>query len=256
MGSEPFSPAIDPRGLTDNGSLLVFRRLAQNVRVFKEFCAKEVARIAPQWPGLSSDHLAALIVGRWPSGAPVKVGDEHDPGGSPPENEFDFHDDPAAMNCPFGTHIRKVNPRSGRKDVVEVPRMLRRGIPFGLAFDVAPDNDDRGLAFLAFQTSLKSQFEFLAQHWMNSSVNPAPESDLLVGRSSRTRVMQIMRPNGRISVHAPAVEWIIPTGGAYFFVPSRSGLEKFGTPPARIGLWKATRLWIVAADSIKASLLH
>src|SRR5207245_2800913 len=99
-----------------------------------------------------------------------------------PDNNFDFQDDPDARSCPFGAHIRKVNPREGKKDVVEVPRMLRRGIPFGPAFDAAPDENNRGLAFLAFQTSIRSQFEFLTQHWMNSPLNPAPENDLLVGR--------------------------------------------------------------------------
>jgi deferrochelatase/peroxidase EfeB len=87
-GSNPFSPVVDPRDITDNGSLLVFRRLAQNVRAFRKFCADEAARISPQWAGLSADHLAALLVGRWPSGAPVKAGQSKDPGGSPPQITF------------------------------------------------------------------------------------------------------------------------------------------------------------------------
>jgi len=254
VGSDPFSPVVDPRGVTDNGSLLVFRRLAQDVRAFRKFCADEAARIAPLWPGLTADHLAALLVGRWPSGAPVKAGQTQDPGGSPPDNAFDFQDDPGARSCPFGSHIRKVNPRSGPKDVVEVPRMLRRGIPFGLPFDVAPDQDDRGLAFLAFQTSVKSQFEFLTQHWMNSALNPARGNDLLVGRSNDIRTMQIEGPGGPIDISAPEMRWILPTGGAYLFAPSRSGLAKFGTPPARLGLWKAQQLWAITFDTIKGAM--
>ena len=87
-----------------------------------------------------------------------------------------FQDDPDALSCPFGAHIRKVNPRKGPKDVVDVPRVLRRGIPFGPTFEKAPDTNDRGLAFIAFQTSVKSQFEFVSQHWMNSALNPARET--------------------------------------------------------------------------------
>jgi Dyp-type peroxidase family len=253
-GSDPFSPVIDPRGITDNGSLLVFRRLAQNVRVFRKFCADEVERKSPQWPGLSAAHLAALLVGRWPSGAPVRAGQAQDPGGSPPDNGFDFQDDAAAQSCPFGAHIRKVNPRKGRKDVVEVPPVLRRGIPFGAPFDSAPDEDDRGLAFLAFQTSVKSQFEFLTQHWMNSSLNPAPENDILVGRAGDMRSLKIGGPNGPIEVSVPELGWIVPTGGAYLFAPSRSGLAKFANEPAPIGLWKAKQLWAITSDSIKAVL--
>ena len=254
-GSSPFSPVVDPRGITDNGSLLVFRRLEQNVQAFEKFCMDEFARIAPQWPGLTPQHLAALLVGRWPSGAPVKAGQNTDPGAPEPDNDFDFLDDPAASSCPFGAHIRKINPREGPKDFRPVPRILRRGIPFGPAFEVAPDERDRGLAFLAFQSSIQTQFEFLTLHWMNSDANPAPGSDLLVGRADAARTMQIPGPNGPIDVSAQETPWIIPTGGAYLFAPSRSGLAKLGTPPAPLGLWKAHQLWAITSDSIRSYLL-
>jgi deferrochelatase/peroxidase EfeB len=147
-----------------------------------------------------------------------------------------------------------VNPRSGQKDVVEVPRMLRRGIPFGAAFDSAPDQDDRGLAFLAFQTSITQQFEFLTLHWMNSGKDPAPENDLLVGRADGARSLKIAGPNGPVDVSAPELQWIVPTGGAYLFAPSRTGLAKFGASPAPMGLWKAQQLLAITVDSIKANL--
>lgn len=256
VGSAPYSPVVDPRGITDNGSLLVFRRLAQNVPNFRNYIAREYARISAQWPSLTASHLAALIVGRWPSGAPVKAGQIEDPGGTPPDNAFDFQDDPDARSCPFGAHIRKVNPRNGPKDVVEVPRMLRRGIPFGPTLDTKPDQDDRGLAFLAFQSSIKGQFEFLTQHWMNSALNPARGNDLLVGRSDSPRTMSISGPNGSVEVSAPELQWIVPTGGAYLFAPSRSGLKKFGTPPAPIGLWKLKQFWALTSDSVRTSLFE
>ena len=255
-GSAPFSPVVDPRGLTDNGSLLVFRRLAQNVSNFHAYLTEELAKISADWPRLTLEHLAALLVGRWPSGAPVKAGQTQDPGGSPPDNTFDFHEDTNAQSCPFGAHIRKVNPRSGPKDVVEVPRILRRGIPFGPTFDSRPDETDRGLCFLAFQSSIKEKFEFLTQHWMNSVLNPARGNDLLVGRSDDVRSMTINGPNGPIQVSAPELQWIVPTGGAYLFAPSRSGLAKFGTPPAPLRMWKLQHLWARASDTVKASLFE
>jgi Dyp-type peroxidase family len=249
-GDAPFSPTIDPSGITKNGSLLVFRRLKQDVRVFRQFCADEAHRLAAQWPQLSKERLAALLVGRWPSGAPVKASASQDPGGSPPDDSFDFHDDPDSLSCPFGAHIRKVNPRNGRKDVVEVPRLLRRGIPFGPRFEVDP-NAERGLIFLAFQTSIKSQFEFMTQHWMNSPLNPAPGHDLLVGRSEDPRSLKIMGPNGPIEVLDGGQEWIRPAGGAYLFAPSRSGLAKFGTSPASLGWWKARQLFAIASHNVR-----
>jgi len=254
--SGPFWPVVDPRGLTDNGSLLVFRRLAQDVAAFRSFCAAEAMRLAPQWPGLTAYHLAALLVGRWPSGTPVAAGQTRDPGQLPPSNDFDFKIDPGGASCPFGAHIRKINPRSGPKDVLEVPRMLRRGVPFGPLYDSAP-GADRGLAFLAFQSSVKSQFEFLTQHWMNSALNPGRGNDLLVGRSDGSpRAMQIPGPAGPIQVSAPLADWITPTGGAYLFAPGKSGLAKFGTPPASLGLWKAHQLWAITLDSVKQFLFE
>jgi hypothetical protein len=101
---------------------------------------------------------------------------------------------------------------------------------------------------------VKSQFEFLTLHWMNSENNPAKGNDILVGRSDGVRVMQIVGPNGPIDVSTGDMSWIVPTGGAYLFAPSRSGLEKFGKPPAPIGLWKAQQLWAIASDAVKGYL--
>ena len=252
IGEDPFWPVVDPRGVTDNGSLLVFRRLRQDVRLFRKSCSDEAARIAPFWPGITANQLAALMVGRWPSGAPVKKDQKEDPGSISPKNDFDFHEDPDGSSCPFGAHIRKVNPRNGRKDVVEIPRILRRGIPFGPLYDLAPNEEDRGLAFIAFQTSIKSQFEFLTRNWMNSLVNPGPGNDLLVGRPAGTPSMKVVGPNGPIDVSAPSVQWVVPTGGAYLFAPSRSGLRKFGTPPAPLGFWKVQRVIAKVTDSLNS----
>ena len=251
-GGEPYSPVVDDRKVTDNGSLLVWRRLRQDVTSFRAFCAHAAEMATVNWPTLTGDHLAALLVGRWPSGTPVKAGVSADPAISPPDNSFDFSDDLDAKSCPFGAHIRKVNPRAGPKDVVDIPRMIRRGIPFGRRYDEAPDELERGLIFLAFQSSIKGQFEFLTQHWMNSALKPARGDDLLVGRGDTLRSMAILGPNGPINIPAPAHPWITPSGGAYLFAPSRAGLKKLADPPAPLGLWKAKQLIYMATDRIKA----
>ena len=72
--------------------------------------------------------------------------------------------------CPVAAHIRKVYPRGDEKESeVQRHRLLRRGIPYGepsLSSPTAPvpDTEDaayRGLLFLAYQTSIENQFEFL-----------------------------------------------------------------------------------------------
>jgi Dyp-type peroxidase family len=251
-GLLPAKPSLDPRGVTDNGSLLVWRRLGQDVKAFRDFCAATATQLAPQWPDLSQEHLAALLVGRWPSGAPMLAGQVADPNPPTIDNSFDFSTDANGASCPFGAHIRKVNPRTGKKDVVDVPRVLRRGIPYGKRYDEAPGETDRGLTFLAFQTSIKDQFEFLTQHWMNSNDKPAPESDLLVGRRTPPGSLAIRGPSGPISVNGPAKPWITPSGGAYLFAPGRSGLRKLAEQPAPGIQWRAQKLMLQIVAPIRA----
>jgi Dyp-type peroxidase family len=242
--NEPeFLPAGDPGGFLRNGSFLVFRRLTQDVSSFKNFCITKAADLGGSFPGMTDRHLAALLVGRWPSGAPVSMDVGDDPGPIPDEDSFDFGDDPDGRKCPFGAHIRKVNPRSGPKDVVHSPRLLRRGIPFGPAFDVDPAAE-RGLAFVSFQTSIEDQFEFLTGRWMNSPVRPAPSAghDLLVGRSRAERSMSMMGPNGKVEVSDNGRQWITPTGGGYLFAPGRSALSRIGQAPSRGVIWRTQRM--------------
>jgi Dyp-type peroxidase family len=228
---QPAMNQVDAIGLTKNGSLLVFRRLAQDVGAFREFFVAESARLLPQWPGLTRQHLAALIVGRWPSGAPVSATVPTDPGPGPDDNAFDFLNDPAALHCPFGAHIRKVNPREGDRDVVDVPRILRRGIPFGPLFEEDP-GAKRGLLFVAYQSSLKRQFVFISGRWMNTPNLPHDGSgiDLLVGRALGARSMPINGPTGTVVVTFDKSHWIKPTGGAYLFAPGRNGLAMLDRP--------------------------
>lgn len=250
-GGTPYAPTIDPRGVTDNGSLLVWRRLGQDVQAFREFCQAAATTAATQWPAITKEKLAALLVGRWPSGTPLQEGNDVDPGIDSTKNDFDFSSDPEGRVCPFGAHIRKVNPRAGRKDVVDIPRILRRGIPFGPKYDESDSKADRGLVFIAFQSSIKNQFEFLTQHWMNSPLNPAPGDDLLIGRRMGMRSLTLCGPNGSVAIDGPSQFWIVPTGGAYLFAPSRSGLRKLAEPSAPLGLWKVQQVIYRSMQRIK-----
>lgn len=226
-GGSPVRPYRDERDVADNGSLLVLRRLEQNVAAFAAFADSEAAKLRSQgWSSINARQLQALLVGRWPSGALASVDCDQDPG-QLPNNEFDFSDDPSGLKCPGGAHIRKVNPRSGAKDRVEIPRILRRGIPFGRPFADDP-NGVRGLNFVSFQTSIERQFEFLVQHWMNSRDKPARGEDLLAGRDQAARSLTIRCAHGDFTVSSGGRQWITPTGGAYLFAPGRAGLRKLG----------------------------
>src|SRR5262249_2955244 len=94
-GGTPPSLAVDARKLTDTGSLLVSRGLARDVKAFRGFCASEAEGLKQLWRDFSAQDRAALlgglIVGRWPSGAPLQAGVTADPRPMTPDNSFTFH---------------------------------------------------------------------------------------------------------------------------------------------------------------------
>jgi Dyp-type peroxidase family len=164
--------------------------------------------------------------------------------------------DAEGLRCPFAGHIRKAYPRDDTGTLVFKPptsevttqthRLLRRGIPFGDPFYPAPDpshdadTGNRGLLFACYQTSIERQFEFVTQNWVNNpefkdrSKNGKLQSghDLIIGQSnadgSRARrcVLRIPQADGSTKnvIVAANEEWVIPTGGGYFFAPSIDAL--------------------------------
>jgi len=217
--AEP-APASSHPEWARRGSYLVCRRLRQDVEAFWNFAAEAAART-----GLDVIHLASLLVGRWPSGAPLMRATTADDGKLAKDvyanNHFLFEDDtrPVALRptrnhsgdtfpqargdvfgtvCPHFAHIRKTNPRDaatefGKPQDSMLRMILRRGIPFGPALFADPDGspsppeDDRGLMFLCYGATIEDQFEFLTRRWANSALQPNPGGqDPVIGqRDSR-----------------------------------------------------------------------
>jgi deferrochelatase/peroxidase EfeB len=103
----------DSRDLGLNGSYLVYRQLAQDVRGLWRWVAGEAVRV-----GVTMEDLAESMVGRRLSGAPLgalTVGrsipgvESRDSG----LNGFLYDTDPDGLSCPIGAHIRRANPRTG-----------------------------------------------------------------------------------------------------------------------------------------------
>src|SRR5207342_2836185 len=71
-GGVPFDPGVVP-AWARNGSYLVIRRLRQDVRAFRETIARQARALArkPGFAGTTAAGLAAKLVGRWTSCAPV-----------------------------------------------------------------------------------------------------------------------------------------------------------------------------------------
>jgi Dyp-type peroxidase family len=190
----PRPPQPSSDGLAKNGSFMVFRRLKQQVPEFTQFILTEAASVQGTdknvvTTGMDPVLLGARMVGRWKSGAPIALTPSQDDttlGKDPTQNNnFDFSDDQIERRCPFGAHIRKVNPRQDfapptnpndptvQDTAVDPRRIMRQGIPFGPEVSAAEQTQkktlqDRGLMFVCYQTSIPFQFEFLQHTWANN----------------------------------------------------------------------------------------
>jgi deferrochelatase/peroxidase EfeB len=155
-------------------------------------------------------------------------------------------------------------------------RILRRGIPFGPVSPSTPESpfDDgvnRGLHFLAYQASIVNQFEFITRNWVNNPnfkerfrKQPAgPLSDPkqqggghdpIIGQNAaagenrvRTFTIAYTDDQGRRQVEQVSTadverkEWVIPTGGGYFFAPSIKALCQMAGVETETGRCKKER---------------
>jgi len=230
-----------------DGSFLVFRRLRQDVGSFHEFL-HDTAQGLKIDPGL----FGAKCVGRWTSGAPILHAPEQDDAELAKDdlknNDFEFRkEDRKGRVCPFASHIRKVYPRDDEKDlpakkqplnerITQTHRLLRRGIPYGAPSPSSPnaplqDSVDRGLLFLAYQTSIEEQFEFVQKQANNPDFKERGAGyDPIIGQNGRSkkreRQFTLFVKGRKEPVIVPINrEWVIPTGGGYFFSPSIRALH-------------------------------
>lgn len=241
-GSDPWgNPVSALPAWAQNGSLVAFRILAQDVGGFRAFAAQHAADV-----GLDPETLEAKLVGRWKSGAPLATA----PGGDDPAqvgaNGFDYSDDPQGANTPRFAHIRKSNPRSqqppGAADSAR-RRILRRGIPYGPplpAQDASPEDlaAERGLLFFCCQASLENQFEFLQRVWCNDpnfpqgptrpvgGYNPVPGApadgpDPIIGQHHGAGVDSFIPAGHQLALQ----QFVKLRGGEYLIAPSLDGLQ-------------------------------
>lgn len=230
------------KDLGRNGSYLVFRKLHQDVAGFRQYFRDTFSD--PQ----ERELMAAKIVGRWPNGAPLTLAPSQDQADNPNLtnlNDFSYMDDPHGYRCPIGAHIRRTNPRDSLEQDpqqslknVNRRRILRRGALYGEPLPKGTFEDDekpRGVLFFCINASIRRQFEFIQQAWIdNPKFNGLyNEKDPLIGCSENsskgkdapelTQQMTIQQESVRQKL-TDLPNFVSIKGGAYFFLPSISAL--------------------------------
>jgi Dyp-type peroxidase family len=269
-GEHPYSPKVDPakdpRGLLPpdaagsgkrdfgrNGSYMVLRQTSQDVRAFWRFLDEKTkgpdGRSKPEARLL----VAAKMVGRWPSGAPLAQSPNRDNPALQDGDNFGYHHrDPDGLTTPFGSHIRRTNPRDALTDdpvdsakLGRLHRIIRRGRAYGKPLDEtldpqrmleAPDDgEERGLQFICFNTNISRQFEFIQNTWINNQRFQGlyEDADPMVGdhdprRRGDTGVFTIPADPVRKRITGlPRFTQV--RGGAYFFIPGVKALRYLAT---------------------------
>ncbi|GGJ70982.1 Dyp-type peroxidase [Streptomyces brasiliensis] len=214
-----------PDVLGRNGTYVAYRKLHLKVADFR--CYLKDNSSSPE----EEELLAAKMVGRWRSGAPLVLAPDHDDpdlAADPTRaNDFTYRDqDPAGLCCPVGAHIRRTNPRDSLTDTivdVRIHRALRRGTTYGPMLpegQLEDDGAERGIVFIFMGADLVRQFEFLKTQWANDGdfVSLGTEKDPVIGNNDGTGTFTIpRRPVRRRLKQLP--RFAITKGGEYLFMP-------------------------------------
>ena len=219
-----------PPGLGRNGSYFALRILEQDVHAFETYLAQQSS-----CSGRSRDYLAARMLGRWPDGTPLRLSPDG-PSAQPHEqtsNAFGYAGDDEGVDCPIGSHIRRLNPRDSL--VIGKPRtrrIIRRGMPYGPPYDPKAGGDGkvRGLIGLFICGDLEQQFEFLQEVYINGDTSRArirDTRDPLMGahRGEPHDTFTFRCPQGEAVTLRNLPRFVHTRGSVYGFMPGINGLK-------------------------------
>jgi len=220
----------DPEVLRRNGTFLAFRKFHTRVAAFRKYLHEQSYSVDEQ------ELIAAKMVGRWRSGAPLVLTSERDDlslgAGADQNNSFSYKDDLRGLKCPFSAHIRRVNPRDALKNdivAVNLHYFLRRGTNYGPPLPdgiLEDDGAQRGGVFLLIGAHLQRQFEFVQSQWIASGnfINHGAEQDPIVGNAEGDGVFTVPNQPIRRRFHG-LPQFVVVRGGEYCFMPGLRALQ-------------------------------
>ena len=215
-----------PEILSKNGSYVAYIRMQEHVGRFRDFL-REHGKTKE-----GEELLAAKLMGRWRSGAPLVLAPEKDDPalGADMQRNNDFNYgamDPQGYACPLGSHVRRMNLRDTGHNMTR-RKMIRRGGTYGppLPEGAPEDGVERGIASFIGCASLVRQFEFTMNVWTNDPrfQELGNDRDPIIGTQDGSYDMTIpKRPIKKKITGLPAFTTV--RGGAYFFLPGIRALR-------------------------------
>jgi Dyp-type peroxidase family len=221
----------EPSELGRNGSFVVLRKYESRVGAFNDYIRSQADDEA------SEELLAAKMVGRWRSGAPLTLAPERDDpelGANPARNnDFDFSKDPRGLMCPHAAHMRRLNPRDSQLTImtdVNIHRIIRRSSTFGPKWQreltAGDDHGERGIFFIFISARAYDTIEFFQQEWINRGnfIDLGTERDPVIGLQETPGSFTIPQTPVRRRIDGVGTFNQL-RGGEYLFMPSLSALR-------------------------------
>jgi Dyp-type peroxidase family len=222
-----FAPMPQPEVLGRNGTYVAFRKLHQRVAAFRQYIRANAADAEEE------ELIAAKLMGRWRSGAPLALCPLHDDpelgADAARNNSFVFGDDTTGYVTPLGAHIRRMNPRDTPiAGEVRLHRMIRRGTAYGPLLPegvIEDDGVDRGIIFAFVGAHLRRQFEFVQSEWINLGV--------FIGLAGARDPVAAAGADGVFSIPRRPIpkrlkalpQFVVTRGGEYGFMPGLRALK-------------------------------
>ena len=209
------------RAFFRGGSFGVLHQMEQDVEAFDAFI-KEAANELK----IDVNDLKSKLCGRHPDGRLAGA----DPASGRIDDDFDFAHDPRGRHCPFGSHIRRMNPRMAVEADGALPHaarsraLLRRGMPYVL--DCDDGSQERGFVGHFFCASIEDQFEHLVGQWAErvplGSADRGRARDPLIGaHEPDDGDFEIPQDDPKASLRMKGLKpFVRVVGTAYLFYPS------------------------------------
>lgn len=150
------------------------------------------------------------------------------------DNDFLFGaEDPEALRCPFGAHIRRANPREsfdpGSTEQIAITNR-HRIMRIGRQYEPQPAQNP-GLFFMCLNGDIERQFEFVQQTWLGgpSFHGLSCETDPLVGNSNAACAFTVPSRDGPMRL-AALPDFVTTRGGGYFFLPGKRLIAYLARP--------------------------